>query len=93
MSVRNSLLVLSDLRKAPSIADVTVVAPGFCTPRIVMHICLWDASASVKNKQALLDCSIHSRRFHDDGNTHRLNGFFYSQGYLTREPFLDLKAA
>jgi hypothetical protein len=29
MSVKNSLLVFSDLRKAPSIAEVTVVAPGF----------------------------------------------------------------
>ena len=40
INVRNSLRVLSDLRKAPSIADVTVVAPGFWTPRMVMHMCL-----------------------------------------------------
>ena len=38
INVRNSLLVLSDLRKAPSMADVTVVAPGFWTPRMVMHM-------------------------------------------------------
>lgn len=34
---RNSALVLSERRNAPSMADVMVVAPGFCTPRMVMH--------------------------------------------------------
>lgn len=34
---RNSERVLSLRRKAPSMAEVMVVAPGFCTPRIVMH--------------------------------------------------------
>ena len=42
MSVRNSARVLSERRKAPSIAEVTVLAPGFCTPRIVMQWWLYD---------------------------------------------------
>lgn len=37
MSAMNSARVLSLRRNAPSIDDVMVVAPGFCTPRIVMH--------------------------------------------------------
>lgn len=37
MSDMNSARVLSLRRKAPSIDEVIVVAPGFCTPRMVMH--------------------------------------------------------
>ena len=33
----NSARVLSLRRKAPNMDDVMVAAPGFCTPRIVMH--------------------------------------------------------
>ena len=40
MSVRNSSLVFCCVRKQPSIQDVMVADPGFCTPRIVIHRCL-----------------------------------------------------
>lgn len=33
----NSARVLSLRRKAPNMDDVMVAAPGFCTPRIVIH--------------------------------------------------------
>jgi hypothetical protein len=35
---KNSALVLSMERKQPSMEEVTVTEPGFCTPRIVMHM-------------------------------------------------------
>lgn len=37
---RNSSLVFAWSRKQPSMQLVIVVAPGFCTPRIAMHMCL-----------------------------------------------------
>lgn len=37
MRVKNSSLVLGSFRKTPSIADVTVLAPVFWTPRISMQ--------------------------------------------------------
>lgn len=37
MRARNSALVLSLLLNAPSMDEVIVVAPGFWTPRMVMH--------------------------------------------------------
>lgn len=40
MRLRNSALVLSFVRKHPNMLLVTVVAPGFCTPLIVIHICV-----------------------------------------------------
>ena len=36
-SVRNSSRVFCCVRKQPSIHEVVVIEPGFCTPRIVMH--------------------------------------------------------
>ena len=39
----NSERVLAFSRNSPSMVEVTVVAPSFCTPRIVMHMCLKDA--------------------------------------------------
>ena len=36
----NSALVLSEFLNAPVMLDVIVVAPGFWTPRIVMHWCV-----------------------------------------------------
>ena len=38
--VKNSSRVFGSSRKAPSIAEVTVLALIFCTPRITMHMCL-----------------------------------------------------
>jgi len=35
-----SSLVLAWVLKQPNMVEVTVVAPGFWTPRIVMHMCL-----------------------------------------------------
>lgn len=37
MRVRNSSRVFCCVRKHPSIQDVTVIDPGFWTPRMVMH--------------------------------------------------------
>lgn len=37
IKLKNSARVLSLRLNAPSMADVMVVAPGFCTPRIVIH--------------------------------------------------------
>ena len=37
MSVRNSSRVFCCVRKQPSMHEVVVIEPGFCTPRIVMH--------------------------------------------------------
>ena len=35
----------------------------------------------------------HSRCFHDDRDSHRLDSFFDRQGDLPRKPFLHLKTA
>lgn len=40
IKVKNSSRVFCWVRKQPRIVEVTVVAPGFCTPRIVMHMWL-----------------------------------------------------
>jgi hypothetical protein len=45
MSVRNSSLVFCCVRKQPSIHEVVVIEPGFCTPRIVMHKWLYIGTA------------------------------------------------
>ena len=39
-SARNSARVRGSSRTSPCSAEVTVVAPGFCTPRIDMHMVL-----------------------------------------------------
>src|SRR5262249_13290763 len=39
MMGRNSRRVSGFLRNSPSIVDVTMVTPGLCTPRVVMHWC------------------------------------------------------
>jgi hypothetical protein len=38
--LKNSSLVFARFRIAPSIQLVVVTAPGFCTPRITMHMCV-----------------------------------------------------
>ena len=38
MRVRNSSRVFESFRKTPSIAEVTVLASTFWTPRIAMHM-------------------------------------------------------
>lgn len=40
INVRNSSRVFCCVRKQPSMHEVVVIAPGFCTPRIVIHKCL-----------------------------------------------------
>jgi hypothetical protein len=40
MSVKNSSRVFCWVRKQPIMHEVVVIAPGFCTPRMVMHMCL-----------------------------------------------------
>ena len=37
---KNSFLVLAELRKIPEKADVAVIELDFCTPLIVMHVCI-----------------------------------------------------
>ncbi len=40
ISWRNSIRVLQELRKAPSITEVFITEFCFSTPRIIMHMCL-----------------------------------------------------
>ena len=53
MSDMNSARVLSLRRNAPSIEEVMVDAPGFCTPRIVMHWCLRARGGERESARAL----------------------------------------
>jgi hypothetical protein len=39
---KNSLRVAALLLKAPVTEEVMVAEPGFSTPRMTMHICLWE---------------------------------------------------
>ena len=58
MSVRNSSRVFCCVRKQPSMHDVTVDDPGFCTPRIVMQRCL-RRSVSIVLRAAPMGTSTH----------------------------------
>lgn len=49
-NVRNSSRVFGSSRKPPSIADVTVLALIFCTPRITIHMCLIEINNGIENK-------------------------------------------
>ncbi len=40
INCRNSIRVLQELRKAPSITEVFITEFCFSTPRIIMHMCL-----------------------------------------------------
>lgn len=83
MRARNSALVLSLRLNAPSIAEVIVVAPGFWTPRIVMH--WWLLSVENGGQISLAsDSSLKtdSRCFHDHSNTHRANSLINSHSNL-----------
>ena len=40
ISVKNSSRDLGSSRRAPNMQLVTVLLPGFCTPRMTIHICL-----------------------------------------------------
>jgi hypothetical protein len=48
MSVRNSSRVFCCVRKQPSMHEVVVIEPGFCTPRIVMHKWLYTGTTARK---------------------------------------------
>jgi len=48
MRVRNSSRVFCCVRKQPSIHEVVVIEPGFCTPRIVMHKWLYTGTTARK---------------------------------------------
>jgi len=41
ISEKNSLRVAALLLKAPVTEEVMVTEPGFSTPRMTMHMCLW----------------------------------------------------
>ena len=73
MSVRNSSRVFCCVRKQPSMQDVTVTAPGFCTPRIVMHMCLHvrpqvpKRIRSGRQRSILRGCGTTERGGEDEG--------------------------
>lgn len=52
MSVRNSSRVFCCVRKQPSIQEVVVIEPGFCTPRIVMHKWLYIATGAKEGRRS-----------------------------------------
>ncbi len=74
--------------------DVTVTAPGFCTPRMVMHMCL----CKFKTRQRLhiaLDRTngVNVRRFHYDRDAAGLDRLFYGEGDLLCQSLLHLQPA
>ena len=76
------------MRKHPSIHDVTVMEPGFCTPRMVMHRCLYGGKYDDRYHEA-----GYARRFHYDGDAARLNCFLNGNRNLFGETLLHLQAS
>jgi hypothetical protein len=88
IKVRNSSRVFCCARKRPSMHDVTVVDPGFWTPRIVMQ--RWLATVV---RMATDDNAFDLRCFNHDSNPTRFYCFSHSDGNLLCESFLNLQAA
>ena len=63
-----------------------MVAPGFCTPRIDMHMWLPSASSTQMAVPAR-----HSRSLHDDRNTARSNCLLDRKRHLLRQALLHLQ--
>lgn len=71
--------------------EVVVIAPGFCTPRIVMHKWLYTGTAEkvvgggtwdVSGGTVPHDVGLNVRGLHDDCDPSRLDGFLYAKGDL-----------
>ena len=95
---RNSSRVFAWSRKQPSMQLVIVVAPGFCTPRMAMHMCL--RSEETRKRVSLCESLLmtrsssgHSRSLHDDGNPSRLDGLLDRERDLLRQSLLDLQSS
>ena len=105
MSVRNSSRVFCCVRKQPSIHEVVVIEPGFCTPRIVMHKWLytgtaektvgwtWDVSESAMEYSVELGLGLDVRGFHDYCDSSRLDSLLYAKGDLFGKALLHLESA
>lgn len=87
--VRNSSRVFCCVRKQPNMQEVVVMAPGFCTPRIVIHKCL-ERGTGRKIKRGQRSKNI--RGLHYDSNTTRFDSLLHSDGNLFCETFLHLQA-
>jgi hypothetical protein len=97
MSVRNSSRVFCCVRKQPSIHEVVVIEPGFCTPRIVMHKWLYTGTAG-KARDVSEGAVEHSvgldvRCLHDYCDTSRLDSLLHAKGDLFCKALLDLETA
>ena len=62
--------------------------PGFCTPRMVMHKCLYGGKYDDPYHEA-----EYVRRFHYDGDAARLNCLLNSNGNLLCETLLHLQTS
>jgi hypothetical protein len=99
MSVRNSSRVFCCVRKQPSIHEVVVIEPGFCTPRIVMHKWLytgtvgwtWDVNESAVEHNAGLGLDVRS--LHNYCDSSRLDSLLHAKGDLFRKALLHLETA
>jgi hypothetical protein len=77
--------------------DVIVVAPGFWTPRIDMHMCLFadKKHRSVERPRERFPSPRrggrrHARGLHDDGDAPGLDRLLDCDRYLLRQALLDL---
>ena len=79
--------------------DVTVTALGFCTPRMVMHMCLRKFTMRQRLQHGTRPHKRHEddganvRRFHYNSDAAGLDRLFYSEGNLLRQSFLHLEPA
>lgn len=64
-----------------------MIAPGFCTPRMVMHMCLGVC------EQGYMGGGGYERSIHDNGDTLGFDGFLNAESDLLGETLLDLQTA
>ncbi len=94
-NVRNSSRVLESSRKPPNMAEVTVLALIFWTPRMTMHICLQWVGSSEGHQLIIpfLTRQIEKkylRGFDYDADSVWLYGLTNGQCNLFGQPLLDL---
>lgn len=70
---------------------VTVLEPGFCTPRIVMHRCLAQHVYRVSHRGRRWVKRKCVRGLHDDSDAPRLDCLLHGDGDLLCEPLLHLQ--
>ena len=76
INVKNSSRVFGLSRNSPNIQLVIVLLLIFCTPRIIIHICLFNKKEKKEFIQNLvLDHNLRS--FYNNTNTSRINRFGY----------------